>query len=306
MKQLVVLSGKGGTGKTSLTAALSHLAAGDHGARSVVLVDSDVDAPNLELVLAPQMVEREDFWGGQVARINHEACLQTGGCLEVCRFDAIHREDGELQVDPIACEGCAACAFSCPTGAITMEEEVAGEWFRSESRFGPLFHANLKPAKENSGKLVTLLRGQARQMASQHAFDLVMVDGPPGIGCPVIAAVSGVDLALIVTEPSLTGIHDLKRILETTEHFGIRSLVCINKADINPDGAGEIEAFCESRGVKLIGAIPFDLSVTEAMAQGQPVTAFRPHGEASQAIARIWDRTWAILKETEEFTILIE
>lgn len=306
MKQLVILSGKGGTGKTSMSAAFSHLAVDSTGTRSAVLVDADVDAPNLELVLAPQAIAREDFWGGQVAHINQEGCLGTGGCLEVCRFDAIHRVDGVLRVDPIACEGCAACAFNCPVGAITMEEELAGEWFRSKSRYGPLYHANLKPAKENSGKLVTLLRGHARQRAMEGGFDLVLVDGPPGIGCPVIAAVSGIDLALIVTEPSMTGIHDLKRILETTGHFGIRSLVCINKVDINPGGAVEIKDYCESQEVEMIGAIPFDLSVTEAMAQGQPVTAFRPDGEASQAIARIWDRTWAILNEGEEFTILID
>jgi MinD superfamily P-loop ATPase len=187
-----------------------------------------------------------------------------------------------------------------------MEEEIAGEWFRSKSRYGPLFHANLKPAKENSGKLVALLRSRARLLALEHGFDLVMVDGPPGIGCPVIAAVTGVDLALIVTELSLSGIHDLRRILDTTAHFGIRSVVCINKADINPGGTGEVETFCESRGVEVIGAVPFDLAVTEAMIQGEPVTAYRPGGEASQAIVRIWDRTWARLNEMKELTILME
>ncbi|MCJ7825795.1 MAG: ATP-binding protein, partial [Anaerolineales bacterium] len=221
MKQFVILSGKGGTGKTSVAASLAYLAAEGSQQVSTVLADADVDAANLELVLAPRMLEREDFWGGKVAGIDHAACSGCGECADICRFDAIHEIDGIYEVDPIACEGCAACAFGCPTEAISMTGQIAGEWYRSESRYGPLFHAALHPAQENSGKLVSLIKQRAKLLALDERRDLVIVDGPPGIGCPVISAASGADLALIVSEPSLAGVHDMQRILQTTEHFGV-------------------------------------------------------------------------------------
>jgi len=294
MNQLVILSGKGGTGKTCVTACFAHLANADGQAIPVVLADADVDASNLELVLQPELQEQHLFQGGAVAVIDPDLCEGCGTCAEVCRFDAILEpgENGRLSyvVDPIACDGCAACVYTCPTEAIRMQPQIAGEWYVSQSRFGPLYHAALKPAQENSGKLVTLVKQQARLCALDHQLDLAMVDGPPGIGCPVISAISGASTVMIVAEPSAAGIHDLERVLNLIVHFKLPALVCINKADIYFHGTEEIEAACLKRGVEMVGRIPFDPSVVEAMVQGEPVTAYRPDSPASEAIHKIWSR----------------
>jgi MinD superfamily P-loop ATPase len=290
MTQLVILSGKGGTGKTSVTAAFAQLLSLESTLFGVVLADADVDASNLELVLSPEIITREDFRGGQIAVIDPDRCNACGTCQDVCRFDAV-LDDGEggYKIDPLACDGCAACVYQCPEEAISMHDQVVGQWFRSESRYGPLFHASLRPAQENSGKLVTLVKQQARLLALDEDYDLVLVDGPPGIGCPVISAVSGADLVLIVAEPTASGVHDMHRVLETTAHFDVPALVCINKADIYPEGAAEIEAFCRSEGIPVVGCVPFDTTVTEAMVQGQPVTFFQPDAPASRALRRVWE-----------------
>ncbi|MBE9524005.1 MAG: ATP-binding protein [Chloroflexi bacterium] len=288
MKQFVILSGKGGTGKTCVAAAFAHLASVNGTHIRAVLADADVDAANLELVLAPQILETHEFLGGKVAVIDEDVCSGCGACQNVCRFDAIHQSDPFYKVDALACEGCGACVYQCPSDAIKMETQLAGHWFRSESRFGPLFHAALRPAQENSGKLVTMVKQQAKLLAMDEAYNLVLVDGPPGIGCPVISAVSGADLALIVAEPTVAGVHDMQRVLETTDHFNVRAAVCINKADIYPQGAVEIEAFCQEQGIKVIGKIPFDPIVTKAMVQGQSVTAYHPDAPASLALKNIW------------------
>jgi MinD superfamily P-loop ATPase len=294
LKQIVILSGKGGTGKTSVAAAFAHLAATDGKAGSAgqrtVLVDADVDASNLELVLAPQILETHEFIGGQVAIIDQALCEGCGVCAELCRFEAISEQDGVFTVDPVACEGCALCFYQCPTEAIRTEEQLAGHWFRSQSRYGPLFHAALRPAQENSGKLVTLVKQQGRLLALDEGRELVLVDGPPGIGCPVISASAGADLALIVAEPTAAGIHDMERVLATTEHFGVPALVLINKADLYPPGTAEIEAYCARKGLSVVGQLPFDTVVTEAMVQGQPVTAFNPGSPVSQALRAAWER----------------
>jgi MinD superfamily P-loop ATPase len=290
LKQIVILSGKGGTGKTSVTAAFAHLAADGKGQCETVLVDADVDASNLGLVLSPHVLETYEFQGGHVAVIDQELCEGCGVCAELCRFDAISDENGIYAVDPVACEGCALCFYQCPSGAIRTEEQVAGQWFRSQGRYGPLFHAALWPAQENSGKLVTLVKQQGRLLAMDEEQDLVLVDGPPGIGCPVISAAAGADLALIVAEPTAAGIHDMARALATTEHFGVRSLICINKADLYPEGTAEIEKFCERKGLPVVGRLPFDTVVTEAMVQGQPVTAYSPHSPVSRALLAAWER----------------
>jgi MinD superfamily P-loop ATPase len=286
MKQLVVLSGKGGTGKTTVTAALAHLASREC---SIVLADADVDAANLELVLDPRRLEAGDFTGGKLAVIDPERCTACGTCAEVCRFDAIIPGDRTYQVDALACEGCAACHYQCSAEAIQMIEQQAGEWFRSDTRFGPLFHAHLFAGQENSGKLVTLVKQQARSLALETAADLLLVDGPPGIGCAVIAASAGANLALHVVEPTVSGAHDLERVMATTNHFGVPSLVVINKADLNPARSDEIAAFCAERGVELVGRIPYDTVVTEAMVHGQPVTAY-VDGPVAEALEEVWRR----------------
>jgi MinD superfamily P-loop ATPase len=323
MKQLVILSGKGGTGKTSVAAAFAHLLSLDDAPFRTVIADADVDASNLELVLSPKIISREDFQGGSFARIDWDICSSCGICEQVCRFDAIgdasrsqfHRlvvrrvaesdtPNAQIPdlpiVDPIACDGCAACVYQCPEEAITMHDQVVGEWFQSESRYGPQFHAALRPAQENSGKLVTLVKQHARLLAMDDDYDLALVDGPPGIGCPVISATSGADLALIVTEPTAAGVHDMHRVLETTTHFDVRALVCINKADIYPEGSAEIEAFCYEQAIQVVGKIPFDTTVTEAMVQGEPVTLYEPDAPSSQAVREVLGKVVAILQNDGE------
>jgi len=300
MKQLVILSGKGGTGKTSVAAAFAHLAAQSGLAGKVVLADADVDAANLELVFQPQLREEQDFKGGKVAVIDPETCASCGDCQAVCRFDAIypHPSGGEgYFVDPIACDGCAACVYQCPTQSISMREQIAGKFYFSESRYGPLYHARLFPGQENSGRLVTLVKQRARLQALNEGRELVIVDGPPGIGCPVISAVSGADLALIVAEPTVSGVHDMRRILQTVQHFGVRAMVAINKADVYSTGTEEIESFCRGNGIETLGRIPFDLTVASAMVGGEAVTAFQPESAVSVAIRQVWERVVSSLLE---------
>ena len=286
MIQLVILSGKGGTGKTTIAAALAHLASQE---LSVVLADADVDASNLELVLAPTKLAEHDFTGGQVAIIDPALCTACGICEQVCRFEAIIPGDETFRVVDNGCEGCASCFYQCPAEAIRMEEQTAGRWFHSGTRFGPLYHAHLFAGQENSGKLVTLVKQQARLQALDTDADLLVVDGPPGIGCPVIAASAGADLALLVVEPTVSGIHDLERILGTVTHFGVPAFVCINKSDLNLSRAEEIARFCRDQQIDLVGQVSFDQVVTEAMVAGQPVTAYGD-GPVTQELKAMWAR----------------
>ena len=304
MKQLVILSGKGGTGKTSLAAAFAHLAYDSTAQLKAVLADVDVDAANMELVLNPERLEMHDFNGGAVAIIDPGQCQGCGICAHVCRFDAVilppnRHGDFAYDIDPIACDGCAACVYQCPEEAIQMKPQLAGLWYKSESRYGQLFHADLYPAQENSGKLVTLVKQNARLLALDTNSQVVIVDGPPGIGCPVVAAAAGADLAVVVTEPTLAGVHDLTRILQTTMHFRIPSLVVVNKSDVYPQGTAEIESICIELGIELIGCIPFDPIVTKAMLNGEPITTYQPDSPASQAIITIWQAVAARLEERE-------
>jgi MinD superfamily P-loop ATPase len=287
MKQLVILSGKGGTGKTSVAAALAHLASHD---LAIVLADADVDAANLELVLEPTRLEEHVFMGGQVAIIDPDLCQLCGRCQEVCRFEAVIPGDDTYRVDPLACEGCASCVYQCPEGAIHSQEQQAGLWFRSDTRFGPLFHAHLFAGQENSGKLVTLVKQHGRLLALDERRELLIVDGPPGIGCPVISANAGADLALLVTEPTVSGVHDLERILGTVNHFQVPARVLVNKADVNPAHTAAIEAYCRAQGIELVGKLPYDTVVTEAMVGGQPVTAYQPQGAIAGALREVWAR----------------
>lgn len=285
MKQVVILSGKGGTGKTTVAAALAHLAARE---LSLVLVDADVDAANLELVLEPTLQAEQPFMSGEVAAINPELCEGCGICADVCRFDAISQDEaGQYVVDEVACEGCASCFYQCPEEAIEMVPQQAGKWFQSETRFGPLYHAHLFAGQENSGKLVTMVKQQGRLQALDTDSELLLVDGPPGIGCPVISAVSGADLALLVTEPTISGIHDLGRILETTQHFGVPSLAVVNKADLNADCVEQIQQYCQEQDIPVVGQIPFDECVTHSVVQGVPVSA-HCDGPVLESLLGIW------------------
>ena len=290
MRQLVILSGKGGTGKTTVAAALAHLASREG---RVVLADADVDAANLELLLAPEERESRDFTGGKLAVVDGDLCTGCGLCQEVCRFEAIGLNCGSTNgggrygVAPVACEGCAACFYRCPAGAIRMAERVAGRWFYSDTRLGPLVHARLFAGQENSGKLVTRVRMKAQDICISRGADYLFVDGPPGIGCPVIAACSGSDLALIVAEPTVAGAHDLERALSLVGHFRVPAVVCVNKWDLNPARTERIERECASRGVAVLGRIPFDTAVVEAMVQGVTVTE-AGDGPVSRELRLVW------------------
>lgn len=258
MRQLTVISGKGGTGKTTLTAAFAHLA------YNPVIADCDVDAADLHLLLAPEIKKQEPFYGGQLVHIDYGRCTQCGLCEQECRFAAIR----DLKVDPFSCEGCGVCAYICPEKAISMEERLSGYCFVSDTKEGPMVHARLGIAAENSGKLVSMVREKAKELAEGEKKNLVIIDGPPGIGCPVIASIGGVSLVLIVTEPTLSGIHDLKRVLEVAEHFNIPAMVCINKYDINPENTRMIENYCKEKGISIAGEIPYNPAVTKAMIKG--------------------------------------
>ena len=286
MRQLVILSGKGGTGKTTVAAALAHLASSEG---LIVIADADVDAANLELVLNPTTVEEHAFVAGNVAHIDGSLCTACGECARLCRFDAVMAADESYAIDRLACEGCGVCFHFCPASAICLQPRHAGQWYRSQTRYGPLFHARLFAGEGNSGKLVTLVKQQACSMAVDTGARFLLVDGPPGIGCPVIAACVGADLALLVAEPTVSGVHDLERILATCDHFGLRSAVLVNKADLNARRLAQIEDLCASRGTRVLGHVPFDLVVTEAMVHGQPVTAYAD-GPVSDELRLAWAR----------------
>ena len=278
MKEIVVLSGKGGTGKTSIVGSFAALA------KNKVLADCDVDAADLHLILNPAVQENHEFRSGETAVIDEKLCTQCGLCQELCYFKAIK----DYMVDPIACEGCGFCFHICPADAIAMKENLSGEWFISNTKYGTLIHARLGIAQENSGKLVALVRQQARQVAEKQDADLIISDGPPGIGCPVISSLSGAGLALLVTEPTLSGIHDLERVLGVCRHFDVPALVCINKYDINQENTRQIESYCLSQGVEVAARIPFDTVVTEAMIHGVPVTEYR-RNDVSHQIEALWE-----------------
>ena len=282
LKQITVISGKGGTGKTTLVASFAALA------ENKVIADCDVDAPDLHLLLHPEIIKKEEFKGLKVAVMDKTLCSECGTCEETCRFNAIAlTEESSYAVNPARCEGCGACVFTCPQDALTLKERVSGYSFISKTNYGTMAHAQLNIAEEASGKLVTVVRNNAQQVAEKESCELILIDGAPGIGCPVIASLAGVDLALIVTEPTMSGLHDLERILDVTRHFGIGSVVCINKYDINEENSRRITEFCRQRGVEMVGNIPYDSVVTEAMVAGMPVVEFS-EGVVSNAIRDVW------------------
>ncbi len=289
-KQLAVISGKGGTGKTSIVASLAALV------RSTVMADCDVDAADLHLLLSPTVVKSEIFKAGKAARIDGSRCDGCGLCASLCRFEAIlagvhagpgAREGNVHVVDPSSCEGCGLCALVCPQEAVELFEPERGEWFVSETRHGTLVHARLGVGAENSGKLVTLVRQEAAALASDRGVDLVLIDGPPGIGCAVIASVTGVDLVLVVTEATVSGLHDLKRVGQLVRGFDIPLAVCVNRYDVNVDLTAEIALFCRERGIPLVGKVPFDRTVVLAQMEGKSVVE-DGRGSAANEIRNVW------------------
>jgi len=286
MKEVVILSGKGGTGKTSIVGSFAAIA------QNKVMADCDVDAADLHLLLNPSIKAENEFRSGQVAVIDKDKCIECDLCQNICRFDAIH----DYSVDPVSCEGCGFCSHICPVEAITMKECMAGHWFISDSKYGPLVHARLGIAQENSGKLVALVRQQAKELTEKNGLDYIISDGPPGIGCPVISSLSGVSLALIVTEPTLSGIHDMERVLGVCKHFGVPALVCINKYDVNEENTITINDYCRENGVDVAAMIPFDNAVTEAMVKGISVVEYSD-GRVAREIESLWQNIDRKLQE---------
>ncbi|WP_353683427.1 ATP-binding protein [Thermodesulfovibrio sp. 3907-1M] len=300
MKQILIISGKGGTGKTFFTGCLATAL------NNKVLVDCDVDAANLHLLLHPEIKETHDFTGGKIASIDEAKCIQCGACKEVCKFNAIneifqsfqietlkhsrsvipslpilcHSErqrrisSSVFQVDELSCEGCTICSYVCPEEAITLNDRISGQYFISETRYGTLIHARLGIAQENSGKLVTKLRELAKETAQEKGCEYVVIDGPPGVGCPVMASMTGVDLVVAVTEPTLSGMHDLMRVIELSKHFNIPVKVVINKHDLNTEMSSQIVKAVESSGIEVCGKIPFSEDILASVKAGKPFLEF--------------------------------
>ena len=279
MKEIVVISGKGGTGKTSLTAAFAQLAG------KSVICDADVDASDMHLLMQPEVQEKTAFMGGGLAVINKNACTECGRCRELCRFGAVSED---FVVDAISCEGCGVCVDLCPEKAIDFPIQQCGEWFSSVTANGPMIHARLGIAEENSGKLVSLVRQQARKKAEEKNLDLIITDGPPGIGCPVIVAIGGATVLVIVVEPTLSGLHDMERVVQLAAHFKVPGMVCINKYDLNLDVTERIEQVAKEHNLALPGRIPFDPLFVKAMVEGQTIVEFAGESETSEVVRQVW------------------
>jgi MinD superfamily P-loop ATPase len=299
--EVAIISGKGGTGKTVLTSSLAALM------DDKVMADCDVDAPDLHLLLRPEIETREVFVGLKSASIDPETCTACGRCLEVCRFGAVRRAgDGDqasFEIDDLACEGCAVCSWICPANAIRLTDSLAGEWLVSNTRFGKMVHANLGVAQENSGKLVTIVRREARKVAITRGHRLVVIDGPPGVGCPVIASVAGADLAVIVAEPTLSGLHDLERTLQLTQHFDISTAVVVNKCDLNGEMSRRMEDYLADRAIPLLGKIPFSADVSKSIAAGKTIVEYSD-GEITRRVKRISDSITDILRRSHGAEVL--
>ena len=287
MKELVIISGKGGTGKTSLVASFASLA------KNKVLCDADVDAADLHLIMSPTVLERHEFTGGNTAVINKDKCIECGICTDLCRWNAI---DSNFVVDPIECEGCGVCYYFCPEKAIDFPPNICGEWFISDTRFGQMVHARLGIAEENSGKLVALVRQEAKKLAENKGLQLVITDGPPGVGCPVIASIGGAKALLVVAEPTVSGIHDMERVIQLGAHFGVPTYICVNKFDLNPGQTESIEKFSREKGLEFVGRIPYDPIFTKSMVQAQTVFEYDGNSQAAQSVIQVWQRVSELLE----------
>jgi MinD superfamily P-loop ATPase len=283
MKEITIVSGKGGTGKTTVTAALA--TAGDH----LVLCDGDVDAADLHLILQPEILESHIFEGAWVASIDQSLCKDCGICTEYCRFDAITMDkSGKRIIDPFKCEGCRLCERICPSQAINSEKSTNNSWFVSETRAGIMTHALMGPGEENSGKLVSLVRRKAREIAKESGAGLILTDGPPGTGCAAISSITGADAVLLVIESSMSSLHDAQRMVELVEQFHIPLFAIINKFDIHAEVSGKIENFLTANSIPLVGKIPFDTSVVQAMIEGKSLTEYLPGSDISKIIHATW------------------
>ena len=285
MRELVILSGKGGTGKTSLTAAFASFSC------DMILCDADVDAADLHLLMAPDILQKTEFQGGHEAVINWEKCTRCGFCIELCRFGAVKRT---FEIDPVECEGCGVCYDLCPEKAIDFPVTTCGEWYISDTRFGPMVHARLGIAQENSGRLVALVRQEARKIVRKNKIDLILTDGPPGIGCPVIASMGQANAVLIVTEPTVSGVHDLERLGQLAAHFKIPAIVCVNKYDLNHDQTKAIKDLAREKNISFAGVIPFDKNFTESMIQGKNIIETQENSQAGIAVKKIWENVMAL------------
>ena len=290
MREILVISGKGGTGKTSITAAFAHLS------EDTVVCDLDVDAPDLHLILQPNARQTTPFVAGFEPRVVDNKCTACGTCEQMCRFGAIQVGDESASVDPIRCEGCGVCVEFCPEKAIDFIPKECGQWSISDTRFGPMVHAQLYPGEENSGKLVALLRAQARELAEPEGASMILADGPPGIGCPVISALSGTDMAVMVTEPTPSGIHDLQRVVELCDHFKVPASVIINKFDLNKTIVANIKSFCDKKGLPVLAELPHDPGFVDAMVRGIAITEFSD-GPTSQKVRMAWQE---VVKQAAE------
>ena len=280
MKKITIISGKGGTGKTTIVSNLAALA------ENLVLADCDVDAPNMHLLLKPAVKEDNVFMSAKLAVRDEDRCIKCGKCREVCRFNAIKPD---LEINPIKCDGCGVCVAMCPEDALRLEEQETGRIFRSETEFGPMIHAYLKAGAENSGKLVSEVRDLSDEVAVKAGKELVLIDGSPGIGCPVVASLKGVDYTMIVTEPTLSGLSDLKRILELTALFNITTFVVINKYDLNEEISREIENYCSERSIEVIGRVSFSSVINQSLREGSLLFESAPESKAANEIRLVWE-----------------
>jgi len=290
MKEIVVISGKGGTGKTSLTASFALL-----GGEDVVVADCDVDAADMHLLLKPEVRKSEDFFSGQTAKIDQDLCIQCGKCAEVCRFDAIPFEDEKYIVSSLDCEGCGYCSLICPTEAITMEDQNVGKWNISGTKAGnTLVHARLSIGAENSGKLVAKVKNEAKRIAEQNNLEWILVDGSPGVGCPVVSSLAGASFVILVTEPTVSGIHDLIRVYKLVKKFNIRAGCIINKYDLNMEKTNEILDFLKEEKIVHLANLPYDESFVKAMSQGETIVEY-DDGEIKAVLTKSWDTIKQIL-----------
>lgn len=288
MKEIVVISGKGGTGKTSITASFAYLGGAD-----IVVADCDVDAADMHLLMQPDFAKSEDFYSGVIAKIDQDNCIQCGKCAQVCRFDAIPIIDGQYVVQQLDCEGCGYCARVCPANAIAMEEQNVGQCFISTTHAGnTMVHARLGIGAENSGKLVAKVKTEAKRLAEETQKEFVVVDGSPGIGCPVVSSLSGANFAVLVTEPTVSGLHDLQRVYQLVKKFEIKAGCIINKADLNPQMCQKIETFLETEGIVHISNLPYDEVFTKAMTLGQTIVEY---GDTN--LKKIMTDSWQKIKE---------